>query len=111
MRLLAFEADAALREALKRDLVRKRFGFLSRLRLKPGRRPVRAAEFLDRLHAEPFEGNEMAYADAPIGLSAGEYRRNVLPLVALAERLRAFHTAQAGEPAAGRDGAALVAAL
>jgi hypothetical protein len=111
VKLMAFEVEPALRESWKRELVRKHFAFLSRLRLKPDRRAVRARDFFDWLYDEPFEGNELGYTEALIGLSADMYTRNGVTLPNLAARLRGFHASLAEELSEGRDAATLVAAL
>lgn len=108
-KLLAFEAPSDLREACKRELVRKHFALLAAMRLKPGNRPVPARDILARRYADAFEGNEMGYTQALIGLD--DYSRSSLSVAEVAERVAALHRALAPRLAAGEDGAALVAAL
>lgn len=110
-KLLGFEAAEETRALWRKELARKPFALLAAMRLKPGNRPVPAADFRAWLYAEPFEGNELGYTAALLRMSEGELPRNARPVAEVAARLRDFHDALAPRLAAGEGAEYLLAAL
>lgn len=111
VKLLAFEASSGLRDSWKRELLRKHFGLLAAIRVKPSSRRLAMQDFWEWLYADPFEGNEIGYIQALMALNADQYPRSTTPLPAVAARLAAFHRAMAERLSRGEDGADLVEAL
>jgi hypothetical protein len=111
VKLLAFDGDDTLRQGWKKELVRKHFGFLANMRLKPNNRLVPERDFLAWLYGDPFEGNEEGYTAALIRLSDDQYPRNSRTVAEVAASLAQFHSELARSLSTGSDAADLVATL
>src|SRR2546430_158846 len=75
VKLLAFDAATATREAGKKEL-RTHGAYLSALRLPPQSRVVPRKDFFKCLYQDPFEGNEAGYVGALIGIHEEDFPRN-----------------------------------
>ena len=110
VKLLAFAAGDATRDALKKEL-RTNCAYLSPLRLRPESGLVPCKDFFKWLYQDPFEGNEPGYVGVLIGIHEEDLPRNARTIDEIAAMLRAFHSELADRLARGDGARDLIASL